>query len=90
MLLTPMTLRAKRPSGLTSSTQVTFHHTSWTPAKANEAKETRERRGVLIIRGKEEGDQHLGVHGLFYDDNDSANSGCAFHRTIWYGGSNDK
>jgi hypothetical protein len=52
VLLTPMTLRAKRPSGLTSFTQVTFHHTSWTPAKADEARATRERREIFI-RGKE-------------------------------------
>jgi len=47
-----MTLRAKRPSGLTFSTYVTFHHNSWTPAKADEARAARERREVLIIRGR--------------------------------------
>ena len=51
--LTPMTLRANSPSGLTSFTQVTFHHTSWTPAKADEAKATREKREEDLILGKE-------------------------------------
>lgn len=56
VLLTPMTLRAKRPSGLMSFTQVTFHHSSWTPAKADEARAAREKREVLIRGRKEEGD----------------------------------
>ena len=53
--LTPMTLRANSPSGLTSFTQVTFHHTSCTPAKAEEAKATKpgKRREVDLILGKE-------------------------------------
>ena len=55
VLLTPMTLRAKRPSGLTSSTHVTFHHNSWTPAKADEAKKARERRVDLIIERRKGG-----------------------------------
>ena len=62
-----MTLRGKRPSGLTSSTHVTFHHNSWTPAKADEARVARKRREDLIIQRREGrkrlSEARFGVHG---------------------------